>query len=301
MSAGGPREPKWPDGAGETVTVLDFLPDSYRRRRAQQQRRKLRRWAVAVALALMVAGGVEQRRRIEDLRAQQALLRQQHELVLRRLPDPRELRQTLKRLEAQANLVNYLRLRVPPTRLLACITNTLPPYVSLAELHVEYETAPRAADGAATPPRAKPAASKTGKATASQPEQPQETALPSESDIRRLLEDAERYRTVIVASGMAVDDLAVSRYLANLEQTGLFEDVRLVFTREQSVFDHPRRAFEMRLTLKRATALVEQARQRSRADGGNGHARRSHATVSDVASPDGQRAATPSRPIASES
>ncbi|RMG34861.1 MAG: hypothetical protein D6725_13480 [Planctomycetota bacterium] len=245
-----------------TTGFVDFLPDSYRRRQAQRQRRKLRRWAVAVALSLMFAGGLERQRTIHSLQAQQRLLRQQYEMTSRRLPDAAQLRRTLKRLEAQANLLNYLRLRVPPTRLLACVTNTLPKYVSLAELHVEYEAAPRAAaarndrsDRTAAPVAAK--SSRPGMSAAAHAAHSKETVvLPSESDIRRLLEDAERYRTVVVATGMAVDDLAVSQYLANLKRTGLFDDVRLVFTTEQIVFDQPRRAFEMRLTLKRAARLV---------------------------------------------
>lgn len=285
------------------MNVLDFLPDSYRQRRAQRQRSKLRRWAVAISLALMLAGGVEQQRKIEELRGQQALLHQQHQQFLLRLPDPGALRQTLKRLEAQANLVNYLRLRVPPTRLLACITNTLPRYVSLAELHVEYETASRPATSRANAPPARAAPTTKQRVAARQPDRPEEPALPSESDIKRLLEDAERYRTVITVSGMAIDDLAVSRYLANLERTGLFEDVRLVFTREQPVFDQPRRTFEIRLTLKRATELVAGAHHKRIETSGERRNGRSPAASS--AGPPPRREAAASsrlpRPTTSES
>jgi len=214
------------------VDEIDFLPSGFHDRK---RRHRARGWRWGVAVVFVALGGLGlagNRIQHARLRAGHGLLAPQAAAVADLDRQSTELRGRIESIGLKADLRARLRLRPATTRLLAAVTGPLPSHVTLTELHVSEGLTPAAA------PPAQPA-----------PDQP--LPPPVRRDLDRL--DGESGRPVLVSvRGVAPDDAAVSDYLAGLGRSGLFDEVRLLFTDHHDHLGHGLRAFSAELRVRPA-------------------------------------------------
>lgn len=218
---------------------IDFLPASYHQ---AQERRRIKMWRgtiVGIALLLSLLGSAQQYYRHLELAATRDTLEQQVLDSFAQLQGGDAKRRQIDNLEAQANLVTLLRLRVAPTRLLSATVECLPEFVSLIEFRVE-----RGRTSTASSKR-----SRTGRPKAAGSADEEKSA--AQLDLEQLLSERSQTTLCVTLTGIAPDDLSVSHYLAALEATGLFDSVQPLYTDETEYRELPMRVFSVRLTVRR--------------------------------------------------
>lgn len=228
------------------VPSIDFLPATYHVQRQREHKTLWRRMMVLFFLVLAALGTWQQRDLRRKLEARRDELQSMAAGLLQPVQAQSSLEQQLNELETRALLLTTLGLRVPMTRVLTAITNSLPELVSLSDCHAETglkETAGK--KPFATSPV--PVANKD------------KTPSPFESDLAELRKAAELSATMLTLNGIAPDDLAISQYLVTLRETGLFERVTLSFTGQHPVREETWRKFEVRLQVKNPEALLDPA------------------------------------------
>lgn len=220
---------------------IDFLPASYKQTRHRNQRKVLRRSALVVFLALIVAGTIGQRHSRTLLERRRNELKSNAERMIAQLGSPETLKQDIARFDAQANLLTYLRLRVPPTRLMSTITNSLPLHVTLTEFYMKFENVPvvAAPAGRQAPGQDAAAAAQAAK------DKP-----PIERDLADLQKAASDMMLVVSINGIAPHDTAIAQYLAELQRTGIFSHVTLLYTDQYEIEDWKMRRFGIRLRVR---------------------------------------------------
>lgn len=225
------------------IQNIDFLPATYHQSRQRKQKRIWRRGVLVLFLGLIGVGTLTQWKQHHRLIRTRDELQQQGRKMLQQLESPAAVQARIQHLETRADLVTALRLRVPPTRILASLTDCLPEFVSLTELRLQSDTRPQPRSAASAPPH--PRAEK-------KEEQPD--ASPVEIDLKQLQEQQDRQARYVTLNGIAPDDLSISQFLANLQQSRTFDEVRLQYTNEHRHGEHLLRAFGMRLRVRSAHA-----------------------------------------------
>lgn len=227
------------------VPQIDFLPDSYHVHRQREHKTLWRRMMVFFFLVLAAAGTVQQRGLRQKLEARRGELQSMAEGLLQPVKAQSKLEQQLKELETRALLLTTLELKVPMTRVLTAITNSLPELVSLNEFHTETGLKEASNVRSAVTPPPRPVAGKDSKSSL------------FESDLIELRDANSLSATWLTISGIAPDDLTISQYLVALRETDLFERVTLSFTGQHSVREETWRKFELRLQVRNPEALLE--------------------------------------------
>ena len=224
------------------IQSIDFLPPSYHQERLRHQKKLWHRSVVVVFLVCIVAGTIQQQRTRLALQATRDRLQQEADRMTAQLRSPDTIKQQIRRLDLQARLITHLRLRVPPTRIIAAVANNLPPYVTLTDLTIRLETAPVSPKARDTKPAA-PATTPT-------------TRLAEEIDLDHLHATAREMHVVVTVGGFAPDDVAIACHLASLQAAGLFSEVKLLFTDEHLLHETALRKFGMRLALHPPSRLI---------------------------------------------
>ena len=225
------------------VPQIDFLPATYHVQRQREHKTLWRRMFVFFFLVIAVVGTWQQRQLRHKLEARRDELQSKAEGLLQPVKAQSKLEQQLKELETRALLLTTLELRVPMTRVLTAITNSLPELVSLNDC--QSDTALKDTSITRSGMLPPPVASKEKKLS------------PFESDLTELRNSANLSATMLTLSGIAPDDLTISQYLVALRETELFERVTLSFTGQHPVREETWRKFEVRLQVKNAEALLD--------------------------------------------
>jgi Tfp pilus assembly protein PilN len=216
---------------------IDFLPASYRQNQLKH-RRQTWRGVVAVAFVALAGLGTFAQYRIHGrLEASRESMQSHAEQMTSQLDNADELYRRIRDLDAKANLVTRLRVRVPPTRILADVTSVLPEFVSLTEFRMNIETSSAKAE---EKPKRGPAAQNAAT-----------DISPQAADLARLDEIDRRSTHVVSLRGLAPDDVAVSKYLAALERTGNYDQVQLLFTDHYTIRGQELRSFGIRLEVRK--------------------------------------------------
>ncbi|HVV99184.1 MAG TPA: hypothetical protein VHB77_02520 [Planctomycetaceae bacterium] len=218
------------------IDDIDFLPPTYRQNRLRRQKQRWHRGIAVVFLVCLMAGSIQQWRTRAVLHGMRERLIEQGNRMSAQIGSPDALHAELQRLEGQAKLLTFLRLRPCPTRVLIALSTHLPDNITLTELNVKPEARPRPIS--TTPATAKPA-------DKSAPEK-----LPEEQDLDKLKASAEDTDLAVVVQGFAHDDLTLAGYLSALQREPLFTHVKLVYSDEHQLFDHKVRKFSARLLLR---------------------------------------------------
>ena len=224
------------------VPQIDFLPATYHVQRQREHKTLWRRMMVLFFLALSVLGTWQQRMLRAKLESRRNELRARVEGFQQSLPVEVKLDQQLRELETKAQLLTALEFRIPTTRLIAGLTNSLPEFVSLSECQTEIGLIEGTV--AANPP---PAISNANK----------EKSPPFDADLNELKTATGRTTTMLTVSGFAPDDSAITQYLVRLKVTGMFERVTLAFSGQHRFRDESLRTFQIRLQVKSPAALFD--------------------------------------------
>ncbi|QDT66972.1 PilN domain-containing protein [Calycomorphotria hydatis] len=213
-----------------TEQEIDFLPPDYRLLRAQRQRSGSRRF-VLVALALLISCGAysvtaRQWQLARELEQLEASLAGKDPI----LTEQSRLETMIEKLSNRNAVAHTLAVRMKPTRVLASITQALPESMVLRELQlapVRHASARKSNDNRA-----------------------EKELSPFERDVAELKANREQTSYVVSLEGTATDDEVLSQFLAKLEQSRLFSNVRLVFTEREELRDFSVRAFSVDLTVE---------------------------------------------------
>jgi Tfp pilus assembly protein PilN len=226
------------------VPTIDFLPASYHVQRQREHKTLWRRMMVSFFLALAVLGTWQQRQIRRKLETRRDELQAKAAGLVQAVPQRSKLDQELQDLETKSQVLTTLQLRVPLTRVLAAVTQSLPELVSLSECHAESGSM----ETASTAPLVMTPAPLT-----------KEKAPPFNADLTELRNAASRSAMMLTLSGIAPDDLAISSYLVALRETKLFERVTLAFTGQHQVREENWRQFQIRLQVRNPEAWLEKA------------------------------------------
>lgn len=190
------------------MRVLNFLPGDYLTRRTLR-RAHLICLAVAGGSLLvigLVAGGIFFR--MAGIRSMRGLVDQQYEQASRQIEDLKQLEDRKQGLLHKVELSSALLERVPRSLLVARLTNCLPAHASLTSLQMQTAEI----DMPVAPTEVAPADPKAKGA-----------AKPATRKVTRL-----RFRL----DGLAETDVQVAKFMSNLGDDPLFEEVDLQFSEE---------------------------------------------------------------------
>ena len=222
------------------IPEIDFLPASYKLTRERRKRKQWRLVAMIVALVLIGAGSIRQRQISGSLADMRDRMRSNLNRLTSQVKGAPSLTDELNRLDSQANVVTFLRSKMPPSRVLLVVSNSLPEHVTLTQCRASVETLPK--KSAITGRREKSAS----------PTDPKPTEkLPAQKDLDTLLKRTEETAQFVSLSGIAPDDGAIAHYLGTLQNSGLFSDVTLEFTDLHTVSDQSVRKFGVKLRLNK--------------------------------------------------
>ena len=193
---------------------------------------------MVVSMSLIVVGTFQQQHVLSELRSRKNRVQRQASQIIARLDHPEGLKKRIEVQDARANLIAFLGNRVSPTRLVTCISNALPQYVSITEYRSDFETRVLQ-DRGQIRGRRKPKQNET------------KSGLPQQIDFKRLLTESPKNILVVSVNGIAPDDVAISKYLAALEETGFFKQITLLFTDEYIEQEQSLRSFSLRLEVRK--------------------------------------------------
>lgn len=215
------------------IPEIDFLPASYREVRRRHRNRIWRRTIVVIFLTLVTLGTVRQREIQHALRTQKSKLQERAQLMNDQLESPDQLKQKIRHAEIRANLLAAILLDESPAQLLSILSHALPDFVSLSEFRYAFEnvTDKENSLGIDTPPE-------------------NEEPIPELADLKILQQRYKRENLVINIEGISPDHLAISNYMSNLDQVGLFKEIELVQSNETTFEDQLMRVFRLRMVVK---------------------------------------------------
>jgi Tfp pilus assembly protein PilN len=115
---------------------LSFLPDDYLKRKAQRRANAI---CAVLFMAIMVAIGgtfTFSERSLRTIEAQDASVEAQYADAANKLEQVQQMQAKQRQMAQQAELASALLEKVPRSRVLAELTNTLPAGVSLLYFHI---------------------------------------------------------------------------------------------------------------------------------------------------------------------
>lgn len=210
---------------------IDFLPASYHRDRARRRNRVWQRTLMGVSGGLVILGTLQLWKMERQLEANRDRLLAEAQKLASQLADPAELQERVRRLDVAAELVTRLQLGASPSRVLQAVSQSLPEFVSLTEYRTQYETLVKSK-------RSKPSV------------EAEKELSPVEEDLQSLVRMSEERALVITVQGLAPHDIAISTFLAHLQDTRMFEQVTLLYTDERPYGEFSLRTFGIRLHVR---------------------------------------------------
>ena len=216
---------------------INFVPDDYIQ--SNESRRTNLMYLVLFAVVMAALGGsfatIRIRRRA--VRSKEKLVNTKMDHLQKAIQQFEDLQTRRKAMMKTALTTAQLLEPVPRSIVLASLTNSLPPGVSLAKLDLIQKESKQAA-------RPVPA----NKYQAARAEK---TADQTEVSREQLLE------THIGIQGMAPSDLQVAAYIERLGASSLLENVALVESKEHKIEDTTFREFKLTAMLKRDVQLTK--------------------------------------------
>jgi hypothetical protein len=190
--------------------TVEFLPPRYRQRQAARRSLLRRIGAVAAVAAGVAAASAWQHGQERAARQVLAKVEAREKVVRSNEVRLEELRWELAHVRAAAELCVFLERPWPRTRILSAVEGAAPVEIELTELTISQEAIISEAAVARMPARR--GASRTA----------EEEGPPAARDLRRLVEETGRLRTVARVAGAAADPAPIHRFVANLSRDPLF-------------------------------------------------------------------------------
>lgn len=211
--------------------TLSFLPDDYLERKAQTRTNVI---CATLLLLVMGAAGVAYyltQRAAESVQVEHAALVEQYEEAAGRIARVQKMQDQQKKLARQAELTASLLEKLPRSLVLAELTNALPAGASLLDLKLS------------TRKRVKPVA--VMPATRLQQRKPAVAEAPEPEQVDVKLE----------ITGIAHDDVQVSKLIASLGKARMFRDVNLLVSEEHNDRGEILRRFKLEMQLDESAPL----------------------------------------------
>ena len=209
-----------------------FLPYDYVR-----DARERRSSIVALALFVVVMGSVfaaflVTNRQWNDVRVAQANVNEATEKAAKEIEEMKSLEAMRAQMVEKAELARGLLEPVPRSVLLATLVNTMPGDLSLLEFDLKSEEikAPKQDAPARNDPRVRRAVKK----------EPEAPAKP----------EPVRRRALLTATGVAPDDLDVSRWMSALSRVSYLEGIRLEVSEEKEIRGQRMRQFKISMRIE---------------------------------------------------
>jgi hypothetical protein len=211
-----------------------FLPEDYVR-----DARERRSGIFALALFVIVMGAVFSaflvtNRQWAAVRSAQVSINDETEKAAKEINEMKRLEAMRAQMVEKAELARGLIEPVPRSVLLACLVNTMPADLSLLEFEMKSE---ELKSGKQTGAQAKDAAKARRMTKAKEPEAP---AKP----------EAVRRRVNIMVTGVAPDDLDVSRWMGALSRLPFLSGIRLEVSEEKEIRGIDMRQFKISMKLE---------------------------------------------------
>ena len=212
-----------------------FLPDDYVRD-TREKRRGLASIAIfAVVLGAVLAAFLVTNRQWTEIRAAQAEVNEATESAAGGIAEMRKLEAIRAQMMEKAELARGLLEPVPRSVLLACLVNTMPEAVSLVALELTSEEIKPEKPVAKEPVRG-------GDAKSRRSARSKEPAAPAKPEpVRRSVR--------VQVTGLAADDIEVSRWMNELSRIPLLSSVRLETSEEQPVEGRAMRQFRISMRI----------------------------------------------------
>ena len=212
-----------------------FLPEDYVRD-ARERRSSL----IALALFLIVMGGVfaaflVTNRQWTDVRTSQGEVNERTEQAAKEIAEMKRLEGMRAQMVEKAELARGLIEPVPRSVLLATLVNTMPENLSLLELELKSEEIKVAKAAAA---KLDPKARRSSAA-----------ARAKEAEEVAKLEPVRR-RVLVQATGVAPDDLDVSRWMSQLSRMPFLSGIRLEVSEEKELRGMQLRQFRISMRIE---------------------------------------------------
>jgi Tfp pilus assembly protein PilN len=217
---------------------LSFLPDDYLARKAARRTNAI--FAVLFLLATVAIGTTFTfaDRGLKDARKKNDAARAEKAQAARPIEQFQKLQEKQRTMAMQAELTSSLIEKVPRSFLLAELTNSLPPGVSLVDCNLES----RRRTTAAPPPKSTfetRAASVGGAAT------------PPPTPIVQPI----AYDVTMRVTGIASNDVQVAQFITKLNASRLLKDVNLVISDEFKSGDDKLRKFQIEMMVNPAAEI----------------------------------------------
>lgn len=239
------------------MATINFVPDDY-----IQQRQSNRANSLYLILLVAVLCGIGAtfsvlKMRQRSVQVELAQLSRQLSQAKDQIAKLEELKSKNKtRLNVMMMTASLIE-PVPRSVLLACLTNNLPAGVSLTTLEMKEKEKPKTPTVAPTKSGTakKPAAAAAGKAGSTPAKvEPDLPSAPPEPEVTLMIQ------------GLAPSDIEVANYIANLNESILFDQVQLVQSEERDVegikFREFRLAARIRPELKLTRKDIEEIRKK---------------------------------------
>jgi Tfp pilus assembly protein PilN len=209
-----------------------FLPDDYVRDARERRSSVVALVLFAVVMGTVFAAFLVTNRQWNDVRIAQSNVNDATEKAAKEIEEMKALEAMRAQMVEKAELARGLLEPVPRSVLLATLVNTMPGDLSLLELDLRSEEIkpPRQE----TPARADPRVRRAVK---------QEPATPPKPEpVRR--------RVLLTATGVAPDDLDVSRWMGALSRVGYLEGIRLEVSEEKEIRGQRMRQFKISMRIE---------------------------------------------------
>ncbi len=229
------------------MSTSTFLPDDYIEQKAARRTNIINLTLFAVVLVGVFAAFLVTNRQWSQVKKEQEAINIRYQQEADKVRDLKELEVQRQDMLDKAELAASLIDRVPRSILLAELVNRMPSNLSLLQFEMtSMELKPQ---------RTAVKRGSTGKLGG--PDRPK-TRDEVAREVKKIT--PPRHRVDISIIGLAPTDVEVSRYMHNLNQFILVEDVRLAFSEEREIDDRILRQFKIHMSLDPdvdARALVD--------------------------------------------
>lgn len=196
---------------------LSFLPDDYMERKLQRRTNVVCALLFCVVMVAIAAAFTFTERAVQRAEKEHDEVEKDYTSAAKRIQLVLDLQEKQKRMDQQATIAESLLEKVPRSHLLAEITNSLPPGVSLLDMLMESKVR------AAPPPPSKTAFEQKKATNASAADK--KKAAPAGPTIKR-------FDVMLKITGLAMTDVQVAQFISKLNQSDLLKDVNLVISEE---------------------------------------------------------------------
>lgn len=220
---------------------MSFLPEDYLEGRIAQRTNIICLTLFVIVMAGVVAAWFVTDRQRSDIKTQQAAVNQQFEEAARKLEQVEQLQQQKAQMLRKADITSALVEKLPRSRVLAELINSMPATLSLLEFELDTKVV-------TTRPRALTAMQSARQRVAAKPAD----GAPEEPDVA-----VPETQVNVSLVGVAPADTDVARYIAELTNHVMFENVTLKYSEQTKMEGAELRKFSLAMQVTQDAAAAE--------------------------------------------